>query len=517
MGIPQVETAAERWARMPRIRTGEDYVASLRDRDTRLYLRGERIDEPADHPLLQGSINAMRATYEIADENPDRFMATSPYTGEPVNRFLHVTTSPEDLRVKHQMQRELGQRTGTCFQRCVGMDAVATLHSVTYDLDAEHGTDYHERYLAFLTELQRRNLVLAGGMTDVKGDRSKRPHQQADPDMYVHVTRRTDEGLYVRGAKAHMTGGWNSHWIMLMPTMAMGPEDADVAVVAAIPVDAAGVTYVYGRQTSDLRAVDATIDQGNTVYAGQEVLVHLDEVFVPWEHVFMDGEVDMARTLVQRFTRYHRSSYMCKTGLGDVLIGAAAEVVDMNGVPNASHIKDKLVEMVHMNETIWSSGVASASEAETLPSGAVVNDAMLTNVAKHNVTRFPYEIARLAQDLAGGIVATMPSQADLDSEEVGHLVERMLAGREGVSTEDRMRIMRLIENLSLGRNAVGYLTESLHGAGSPQAQRIEIARAMDAEGKRQLARRLAGVDDNDSPEAADPDGSSTQPEEGDPA
>ncbi len=197
---------------------------SLRGRDTKLYLRGERLDEPADHPLLQGSINAMRATYEIANERPDEFMVESPYTGERVNRFLHVTTSPEDLRAKHQMQRELGQRTGTCFQRCVGMDAVPTMESVTYDLDAANGTDYHDRYVTFLTELQRRNLVLAGGMTDVKGDRGKRPPDQADADLYVHVTRRTAEGLYLRGAKAHMTGGWNSHWIMIMPTMATGPR-----------------------------------------------------------------------------------------------------------------------------------------------------------------------------------------------------------------------------------------------------------------------------------------------------
>jgi 4-hydroxybutyryl-CoA dehydratase/vinylacetyl-CoA-Delta-isomerase len=493
MPIPQVETVEERWARMPTIRSGADFEASLRGRETRLFLRGERLDEPADHPLLRGSINSLRATYELAEERPE-FTAVSPYTGEKVNRFLHVTTSKEDLRAKHEMQRTLGQRTGTCFQRCVGLDAVSALHSVTFDIDEAHGTDYHARFTRFLTELQRRNLVLAGGMTDVKGDRSKRPHEQTDPDTFVHVTRRTDEGIFVRGAKAHMTGGWNSHWIVLMPTMALGPEDVDHAVVAALPVDAAGITYVYGRQTSDLRALDVdSIDQGNVVYGGQEVLVHFDEVFIPWEHVFLHGETEFARTLVQRFTRYHRSSYMCKTGLGDVLIGAAAEVVEMNGVPNASHIKDKLVEMVHLNETIWSSGVASAAEAETLPSGAVINDNMLTNVAKHNVTRFPYEIARLAQDLAGGIVATMPSEADLDSEEIGPLVDRMLRGRDDVPTEHRMRIMRLIENLTLGRNAVGYLTESMHGAGSPQAQRIEIGRAMDSEGKRALARRLAGI------------------------
>jgi 4-hydroxybutyryl-CoA dehydratase / vinylacetyl-CoA-Delta-isomerase len=488
------KTAAQLWADMPTIKTGQDYVDSLRGRTTRLFLMGEEIPEPADHPMIVPSINAMRATYDLAVEHPDLATAHSPYIDAPVNRFLHVTTSPADLIAKHRMQRALGQRTGTCFQRCVGLDAVSTLHSVTYDVDAEHGTAYHGRFIAFLTRLQQHNLVLAGGMTDPKGDRSKRPHAQADPDVFLRVVRRSDDGVWVRGAKAHMTGGWNSHWIALMPTMHLTPEDRDYAIVCAVPVDAAGITYIHGRQASDTRAMEpGTMDQGNARYGGQEVLVHFDDVFVPDDHIFLDGEVDAARTLVQRFTRYHRSSYMCKTGLGDVLIGAAAEVADANGVPGASHIQDKLVEMTHLNETIWAAGLAGAGEAEVLPSGAAINDAMLSNVAKHNVTRFPYEIARLAQDIAGGLMVTMPSEADLRHEEIGTIVERMLAGRADVATEDRMRIMRLIENMTIGRNAVGYLTESLHGAGSPQAQRIEIGRNMDAETKRGYARDLAGI------------------------
>jgi 4-hydroxybutyryl-CoA dehydratase / vinylacetyl-CoA-Delta-isomerase len=490
----QTTTAEALWAGAPTLKTGQDYVDSLRGRHTRLFLMGERVEEPADHPMVVPSINAMRATYDLAVEHPDLATAWSPLVDSPVNRFLHVTASAEDLLAKHRMQRELGRRTGTCFQRCVGLDAVSTLHSVTYDVDAERGTDYHGRFLAFLTRLQRHNLVLAGGMTDPKGDRSKKPHEQADPDLFLRVVRRSAEGVWVRGAKAHMTGGWNSHWIALMPTMQLAEADADFAVVCAVPVTAPGITFVYGRQASDTRALEpGTMDQGNARFGGQEVLVHLDDVFVPHDHVFADGETEVARTLVSRFTRYHRSSYMCKTGLGDVLIGAAAEVAHANGVPGASHIQDKLVEMTHLNETIWSSGVAGAAQAEVLPSGAAINDGLLSNVAKHNVTRFPYEIARLAQDIAGGLLVTMPSEADLRHDEVGPLLERLLAGRADVPTEDRLRVIRLIESLTLGRNAVGYLTESLHGAGSPQAQRIEIARAMDAEGKRALARTLAGV------------------------
>ena len=207
----------------------------------------------------------------------------------------------------------------------------------------------------------------------------------------------------------------------------------------------------------------------------------------------MDGEWIYASSLVERFTTYHRSSYVCKTGLGDVLIGAAASAAEHNGVDTASHIKDKLVEMTHLNETIYSSCVAAAHQSKPAASGAYMNDEMLSNVAKHNVTRFPFEIARLAQDIAGGLIVTMPSEKDLQNNEVGPLIRKFLQGRDGVEVTDRMRILRLIENMTIGRNAVGYLTESLHGAGSPQAQRIQIARGMKLDEKKARAQNLAGV------------------------
>jgi 4-hydroxybutyryl-CoA dehydratase / vinylacetyl-CoA-Delta-isomerase len=492
----RIESPEERWARIPVIVTGEDYVSSLRGRDMTLYLFGERVEEPVDHPIIAPSINALRATYDLAVEEPELATAYSPLIGERVNRFLHIVGSAQDLMDKHAMQRRLGQLTGTCFQRCTGLDAISAMHSITFDVDAELGTGYHARYLRFLERAQRHNVMIAAGMTDPKGDRSKAPHEQADPDLFLHVSGRNEHGVFLRGAKAHMTGGWNQHWICVMPTMHLREADRDFAIAAMVPADAEGLTYVYGRQASDTRALErGTIDQGNACFAGQEVLVHFDDVFVPHEHVLLDGETQIARRLVTRFTSYHRASYVCKTGLGDVITGAAAEVADQNGVSTAAHVKDKLVEMVHLNETIYSSSIASAARAEKLDSGVWINDEMLANVCKHNVTRFPYEIARLAQDLAGGIVATMPSEADLRSEEIGPLIERMLAGREEVPTEDRMRIVRLIENLTLGRNAVGYLTESMHGAGSPQGQRIQILRGMDVDRKRALARKLAGIDD----------------------
>jgi len=223
-------------------------------------------------------------------------------------------------------------------------------------------------------------------------------------------------------------------------------------------------------------------------------MVIFEDVFIPWKYVFMDGEYQHAATLVERFTAYHRRSYVCKSGLGDVMIGAAASIAEMNGVNKASHIKDKLVEMTHLNETIYGTGIAASYQGYATASGAYICDEMLANVCKHHVTKMPYEIGRLAQDLAGGLVATLPSEKDYRHPKVGALLKKYLKGKEGYPTEERMRVLRLIENLTLGRNAVGYLTESMHGAGSPQAQRILIGRMMQLEYKKRLAQNLAGIE-----------------------
>jgi len=239
------------------------------------------------------------------------------------------------------------------------------------------------------------------------------------------------------------------------------------------------------------------IDTGNANYSGQEALVVFEDAFIPNELIFMDGEAEFAAMLVERFTSYHRRSYVCKSGVGDVLIGAAATIAEYNGVERASHIKDKLVEMTHLNETIYATGIASSYQSSATRSGAHICDDMLANVCKHHVTKMTYEMGRLAQDLAGGLVVTLPSEQDFRHAELGPLLEKYLKGRNDIPTEARIRVLRLIENMTLGRNAVGYLTESLHGAGSPQAQRIQIQRQMQIVFKQQLAKRLAGIDVSD--------------------
>jgi 4-hydroxybutyryl-CoA dehydratase/vinylacetyl-CoA-Delta-isomerase len=475
---------------MKKINNGEEYLESLRGRNLLVYLFGEKIDNPVDHPIIRPSANALAKTYDLAVSNPDLASVISPFTGERVSRFLHICTSANDLVLQNKMQRKLGQLTGTCFQRCVGMDAFNSLYSVTYEMDKK----YHERLKAFITKMHRENTVVGGAMTDVKGDRGLSPHEQKDKDLFVHISKRTKEGVYITGAKAHQTGCINSHWMIVMPTMRLQEADKEYAIVGAIPVEAKGITYVCGRQSCDTRSMEGDIDVGNALYGGQEAMVLFDNVFIPNDLIFMDGEFEYATMLIERFTTYHRRSYVCKSGVGDVLIGAAASVAEMNGVPKVSHIRDKLVEMTHLNETIYGTGIASSYQGYETKSGCYLCDDMLSNVCKHHVTKYPFEMSRLAQDLAGGFVSTLPSEKDLNHPEIGKLLKKYLQGNEKFTSEERIRILRLIENMTMGRNAVGYLTESMHGAGSPQAQRIQIQRMMQLEYKKRLAKILAGID-----------------------
>ena len=483
--------------------TRADYIASLSRMKKRVFIMGQEVENPVDHPLVRPSLNACAMTYELPQQPAyaDLMLTTSSLTGQKVNRFTHLHQDTADLVAKVKMLRLLGQMTGCCFQRCVGMDAVNALDSVTYEMDRALRTEYHARFRQYLKHVQEHDLVMDGAMTDAKGDRRLKPSQQADPDLFVHIVDRRPDGIVVRGAKLHQTGALNSHEIIVMPTRTLSEEDQDYAVAFAIPADAQGVLMIYGRQASDTRKLEGgQIDVGNREFGGHEAVIILDDVFVPWERVFMAGEYAFSGLLVERFAGYHRQSYGgCKTGIGDVVIGAAQSLAQYQGTHKASHIKDKIVEMIHLNETMYACGIACSVEGKPTVSGTYLIDLMLANVCKLNVTRFPYEIARLAQDIAGGLFVTLPSEKDLTNPETGPYLEKYLHSVGQYTTEERCRMLRLIENLTLGPGAVSYLTESMHGAGSPQAQRIMLARLADLEGRMQLARRLAGIQDPPMP------------------
>ncbi len=479
--------------------TRSEYIESLRKLNLNVYMFGEKVASPVDNPVIRPSLNSIAMSYELAQdpEYSELMTAASNLTGEKINRFTHIHQSADDLIKKVKMQRLMGQRTASCFQRCVGLDAANAIYSTTFEIDREKGTNYFERFKKFWTRIQREDLVVDGAMTDPKGDRSLPPSKQSDPDLFLHVVERRPDGIVVRGAKFHQTGIINSHEVIVMPTMSMKEADRDYAVAFAVPTDTKGITLIYGRQSCDTRKLEegADIDLGNKNFGGHEAMTIFDDVFVPNERIFMDGEYEFSGMMVERFAGYHRQSYGgCKVGVGDVLIGAAALAADYNGAAKASHIKDKLIEMVHLNETLYSSGIACSCEGKKTASGNYLIDLLLANVCKQNVTRFPYEITRLAEDIAGGMMVTLPSERDYKNPVTRKYIEKYYRGSDICSTEDRMRVMRLIENMTLGAAAVGYRTESMHGAGSPQAQRVMIARQGNIEAKKELAKKIAGIE-----------------------
>jgi 4-hydroxybutyryl-CoA dehydratase/vinylacetyl-CoA-Delta-isomerase len=478
-----------------KIQTGGQYIESLRKICPKIYYRGKRIEDVTRHPATAPHVRAAAMTYALVNdaEHRDLATATSHLTGQTISRFTHIHQNVEDLIKKIKLLRVLGQKTGTCFQRCVGFDGINAVYSVVFETDQKYGTHYLDRFKDWLKYIQDENLMVVGAMSDPKGDRSKPPADQKDPDQYVRIVQRRPDGIVVRGAKLHMTGAVNSHEILVMPTTAMDERSQDYAVAFAIPVDAPGITMIFGRQANDSRKDNRErMDVGNPSFGavGGEAVIVFEDVFIPRERVFMDGQFDFTGTLVYRFAAHHRANYgACKTGLMDILIGAVTYLAQVQGTLKVAHTREKITEMIHLCETLYGCSITCSAEGRPTPSGAYMVNTMLANVCKQNVTRFHFEVARLALDIAGGFIATLPSQFDLESKEIGHLIRKYFSGVEGIPTEHRIKIARLIEAMTGGT----ALVESMHGAGSPQAQRIMILREGDLEKRMKLAKILLGI------------------------
>lgn len=480
--------------------TSEQYVESLRKMNRKIYFQGKLIEDPINDPILIPSRKCLEESYDMAldPQYEDLMTATSQFTGEKINRFNNVHRDINDLIKKVKLQRLMGQRTAACFQRCVIMDMANAFYSTCFEIDKKYNTKYFERFKEYIIRCQREDLIVAGALTDPKGSRAYSiGSDEQDKDLYLHVVERRPDGVVVTGAKCHLTGATNAHEVVVLPTQALRPGQEDYAIAFHIPLDAPGITMILGRQSCDTRKLEpgADIDLGNATYGGVEALTVFDNVFIPNENIFLDGEVEFAGVLVERFAGYHRNSYGgCKTGVGDVVIGVAALMAQYNGTEKASHVSDKLIEMTQLNEQLYACGIASSAEGAPTEAGNYIVNLLLANVCKLNVTRYPYEIVRLMEDIAGGIMVTAPSEADLKSPIVGKYVEKYMVGQD-VNAEDRLRALRLCENIALGTAAVGYRTESMHGAGSPQAQKIMIKRQGNFGWKKKLAKRIAGIKD----------------------
>jgi 4-hydroxybutyryl-CoA dehydratase/vinylacetyl-CoA-Delta-isomerase len=429
--------------------------------------------------MNRSAVNSIAESFDMAADPKTRPVAgaVSTLTKEPINRYNALNFSVDDLVKRGEMERMIGYRTAQGCPRATGLDAINAVYSVAYDVDEKHRTNYLDRFKKWLRTVHDNDLAVSGAMTDVKGDRSKRPAAQDDPDMYLHVVKRTKDGVVVRGAKAHQTGAVNCHEHLVMPTRGMKEDEKDYAIAFSVPVDAPGLYHIYGRQPSDTRKLeqDVSIDLGMGRFGGCETLMVFDDVFIPTERIFLSGEVEFTWPLVNRFAIGHRSSYgVAGAGVGDVAIGAAVAIAQANGVIHDKIIWDKIADLIIMSETLYGLGLSSMLKGRPTPSGIYFADYVLGGVAKYQATIIPFQMCRIAQDICGGLVATMPSESDLKNEVVGPFIKKYLKGVSAIPTEHRMRLVRLIECMSLGTFSADLLTMGLHGAGSPYPQKMMV-------------------------------------------
>jgi 4-hydroxybutyryl-CoA dehydratase/vinylacetyl-CoA-Delta-isomerase len=460
-------------------KTKAEYLQSMQELKPNLYAFGEKVENVMDFPLTRANINAVALTYELADERPI-LTATSHLTGEEINRFTHIHVTQEDLLKRIEMMRWLTPQHGGCVgARCVGCDGMQAVYATTYDMDQALGTSYHESFKKWLTYVQQNDLSVAGMMTDIKGDRRLRPGQQPDPDSFVHVVERRDDGIIVRGAKAHMSGAPITHEFLVMPTESMTEGDADFALSFAIPNGTEGVTQIMEAPAGNFRWLNGDeLDRGNWKYGIHGAsLVVFDNVFVPWDRVFMCGEYEFSGSLVGRFADMHRYTFIgCKSGHCDLVAGACALAAEGLGVEKVGHIKEKLTEIVEMASLAYGTGVGSGALGTQTASGSWVPDTILVNAGKVQGIKTVYRASEIAAEIAGGVVCTMPSQKDLRNPEIGPLVDKYFKAVDDISAADRIKLLRLIEYF-IGQGSV-IPAESLLGGGAPAACRTAIRASM---------------------------------------
>jgi 4-hydroxybutyryl-CoA dehydratase/vinylacetyl-CoA-Delta-isomerase len=452
------------------------YRESLRAYSPRVFVNGQRVESVADEPLLAPGINGVGVTYDFAHypEHQAIMTARQGTSGKIVNRMLHINETSTDLLYKLEAVRLVCKVSG-CAQRYLTHDALNGLFQATKRTDDNHGTDYSQRFLNYLHDVQDRDLTLGVAMTDAKGDRSKRPGQQANPDVYVHIKERRSDGIVIRGTKAIVTGAPYMHEFLVMPCRTHTKEDAYFAVCCAVPVDAPGVTIVArpaGRPGEAAAKFSAKYGQSTGV-------VIFDDVFVPHDRVFLAGEYEEGGFLTTSYATHHRHSCIgARAGFGDLLIGAGALMIEANGLDpdRHGHIREQMVDLITITESFYACGVASSVYCTKDPAGSVMPDAVFSNIGKLLLATKIYDMHKIAHYVSGGLIVALPGPDEDHNPEAAASLTAVLGGRPDIPTEQRMEVARFIEDLTVSHQGGWYSLISLHGGGSPEAMKREIWR-----------------------------------------
>lgn len=467
-----------------------EYRDSLRRSQPRVFLNGQRVASVADEPLLAPGVAAVGVTYDFAHklQYAELMTATQKTSGKLVNRMLHISEDSNDLLSKLEAVRLVCAESG-CAQRYLSHDALNALFQSTWQTDETHGTDYHQRFLSYLHDVQDQDLTLGVAMTDAKGDRSLRPGQQDNADVYVHIKERRADGIVISGTKAIVTGAPYMHEFLVMPCRTHRTEDADYAVACAVPIDAPGVTIVArpaGRPGESAAKFSAKYGQSTGV-------VIFEDVFVPHDRVFLAGECEEGGFLTTSYATHHRHSCIgARAGFGDLLIGAGAMVTEANGLDpdRHGHIRDAMVDLITITEGFYACGVAASVYCQEDPAGVVMPDAVFSNIGKLLLANKIYDMHRLAHYVSGGMIVALPGPDEDHNPETAASLAAVLGGRQDIPADKRLEVARFIEDLTASHQGGWYSVISLHGGGSPEAMKREIWRNYPTYEKRELVERL---------------------------
>lgn len=474
------------------LRTVEQYMEGLRD-SREVYVKGQRVADVTQHPDLAICIGHGANAYSLAHEPALRETFTFEQAGDVRNRHFEPLTSPDALRRRSILIEEHTRQARSTLNltKAVGTDALAALHATSVAVDREHGTEYGARVAAFRERCASGDLSLVLAQTDVKGDRSLAPHQQPDPDMYVHIVERRSDGIVVRGAKAHTTMTPAADELIVLPTRAMSEADADYAVAFAIPVATPGLRLICGPLPDHRRSeLEAPVSGVNIE---METLTVFDDVFVPWERVFLAGEFRHAAALATTFATFHRfTAISYKLPFAELALGCAVAMAELNGTAKAGHVREKIGKLVHYQEILRACIHGAWAEALPAEGGLFLPNPVYTNTAKFHFASQFHDVVRILQDIAGGMMITAPGAADLASPETGPWVRKYLQGAAGTDAETRLRLLHLIRDLTASDFGGYNLVVTLHGEGSLQAQLLQTLRDTDLTAPLAAVERIIG-------------------------
>ncbi|MFZ0485462.1 MAG: 4-hydroxyphenylacetate 3-hydroxylase N-terminal domain-containing protein [Arenicellales bacterium] len=470
--------------------SGEQYRESLRSYSPKVIVKGQAVESVVDSPWFQPGINAIGVTYDYALDEMHQHVSTAVDGDDDkrVDRFLHINRSSDDLLAKLEYVRLVCQETG-CAMRYLTMDGLNALHQSTYRTDDAENTDYHPRLLQYIEHVREKDLTVAIAMTDARGDRSRRPHQQANPNSYVHVVERRADGVVISGTKAIVTSAPYVHELFVLPGRAMGEDDKAFAIGCTVPVDAPGLTMI-SRPAG--RPGESSAHFSNK-YGQATAVCIFDKVFVPYERVFLCGEWQHSEFLTKAYANHHRHTCIAaRAGFGDLLIGAGALMVEANGLDpdKQTHLREQFVELIKIVEGFYACGVAASVFPARDPSGNMEPDAIYANIGKLLMANQIYDMHRIANNVSGGLVATLPSPEDDHNPVSGVDLADLLGGRPDIPYDKRARVARFLEDLTVSDTAGWYSTISVHGGGSPEAMKREIFRRYPISERKKLVERL---------------------------